>query len=174
MKITLIAVCASIAALTPAALWGEVPKRQKQTKPSAVAVHVARAAATPRAIVKNSPPKQPWVGRNVAISESERHVIRAYVHNRVDASKGGKFNGVPQGLARKVSWSNKLPYGWEKNWIRGEVLPVEIHKHCQPLPHDIIVKLPPPPPGTVLLAVDGKVLRVAYPTYEILDLFNVL
>jgi hypothetical protein len=37
-----------------------------------------------------------------------------------------------------------------------------------------MVKLPPPPPGTILLAVDGTVLRLGYPTYEILDVFNVL
>jgi hypothetical protein len=128
----------------------------------------------PVTVVKASPPKHPWVGRNVTISESERDVIRAYVRNRLQASKGGKFNGVPQGLAKKVSWSNKLPPGWEKKCLRGEVLPAEVHKHCQPLPHDIIVKLPPPPPGTVLLAVDGIVFRLAYPTYEILDVLNVL
>jgi hypothetical protein len=175
MKITLIAVCALIAALI-AVQPAFAKDKAMEAKPGGKTVRVARAAAKPRAVVKAAPPKQPehpWVGRNVAISESERHVIRAYVFGRVDASKGGKFNGVPQGLARKVSWSNKLPLGWEKHCVRGQVLPSEVHKHCQPLPHDIIVKLPPPPPGTVLLAVDGKVVRVAYPTYEILDLFNV-
>src|SRR5688572_22579039 len=175
MKSTFIPVCGLIAALIAVqpAFAKDKAAAQKPTKPGAVAVHGRKPAAKPRAIVKPSPPKQPWVGRNVTISPSERHVIRAYVFDRVHASKGGKFNGVPQGLARKVSWTNKLPYGWEKNWIQGEVLPAEIHELCQPLPHDIIVKLPPPPPGTVLLAVDGKILRVAYPTYQILDLFDV-
>jgi len=121
-----------------------------------------------------SPPRRPWIGHTVTISDSERHVIRAYVTDRVDASKGGKFNGVPQGLAKKVAPRGGLPEGWQKNCFRGQVLPAEVHKHCQPLPYDVVVKLPPPPPGTVLLAVDGTIVRIGYPTYEVLDVFNVL
>jgi hypothetical protein len=162
---TFIAVCAvaiaTLIVLEPAFADGKA-KGHKKVKPAAIRVPVAPST------------KQPWVGHNVTISESERHVIRAYAFDRVHASKGGKFNGVPQGLAKKVAWGNSLPPGWQKKCVRGQVLPTEIHKHCQPLPHDIIVKLPPPPAGTVLLAVDGKVLRVAYPTYEILDVFDVL
>ncbi len=131
----------------------------------------AEAAPVPALI---SPPKRPWIGHTVTISDSERHVIRAYVTDRIDASKGGKFNGVPQGLAKKVSPRGGLPEGWQKSCHRGQVLPAEVHRHCQPLPYDIVVKLPPPPPGTVLLAVDGTIVRIGYPTYEILDVFNVL
>ena len=184
MKITLVAVCALIAVdpafaddkrtLSPRAADAQAAvKIHKAAKPARV-VQVA-SAATPVPVAKAAPPKpHPWVGLNVTISDSERDAIRAYVRTRLDASKGGKFNGVPQGLAKKVSWFNTLPSGWRETCVRGAVLSREVHEHCQPLPHDVVVKLPPPPPGTVLLAVDGRVLRVAYPTYEILDAFNVL
>ena len=173
MKSTLITVCGLIAftAVQPA-FAKDKAKPSKEPKRVAVAGHGTRAKAKP-AVVKPSPPKQPWVGHNVTISESERHVVRSYVVGRIQASKGGKFNGVPQGLAKKVSWFNTLPPGWEKTCVRGKVLPSEVHRHCQPLPYDVVVKLPPPPPGTVLLAVDGRLLRLAYPTYEILDTFDV-
>ena len=176
MKIMLIAVCGSIAAfggVEPAFAKDKV-KGPKQAKGGALVVHARVPAAKPVAAVKKpSPPQPPWAGTNVDISPSERDVMRAYVYGRIEASKGGRYNGLPQGLMKKVSPRGGLPVGWQKGCVRGKVLPAEVHKHCQALPYDIIVKLPPPPPGTVLLAVDGTVLRVAYPTYEILGVFHV-
>jgi len=52
-------------------------------------------------------------------------------------------------------------------------LPVEIQERCEPLPWELTVKLPPSPPGTLLLAANGTVFRLGYPTYEILDVFVV-
>jgi len=182
MKTTLIALCASIAALvtvkpafaddkrTTSPRGGEVwavPQIHQQAK-------AVSAAAKPRTVAKALPPKRAWVGHTVIISPSERDAIRAYVRNRIDASKLGKPNGIPQGLAKKVAWFNTLPEGWQKQCVRGQVLPGEVHEHCQPLPEELTLHLAPPPPGTVLLAVDGKVVRVGYPTYEILDVFDVL
>jgi len=135
---------------------------------------VVQVAPAPKKSAKVSPPKRAWIGHTVIISPSERDAIRAYVRNCTDASKLGKPNGIPQGLARKVVWFNTLPEGWQKQCVRGRVLPGEVHEHCQPLPEELTLKLPPPPPGTVLLAVDGNVVRVGYPTYEILDVFDVL
>lgn len=178
-KSTLNAVCVSVAALvavqvacaddkhTPSPRGREVFKAHHEPKPRAMVVYVAPTA------VKASPPKKAWIGHTVSISNSERDAIRAYLQSRLQASKGGKFNGVPQGLAKKVAWGNTLPDGWQKNCVRGRVLAPEVHEHCQPLPYDLTAKLPPPPPGTVLLAVDGTVVRVGYPTYEILDTFDV-
>lgn len=178
MKSTLIAVCGLIAPLIAVhpAFAKDKAKGHKGAKAGGGVVHVAARAPKPVAVVKASPPKPPWVGLDVTIAPSERHVIRAYVFDCVEASKGRKPNGLPPGLAKKVGWSwgSPLPPGWQKKCVRGAVLPAEVHKHCQPLPHEIIIKLPPPPPGTVLLAVDGTVVRLAYPTYEILDVFNVL
>jgi hypothetical protein len=37
----------------------------------------------------------------------------------------------------------------------------------------VIVQLPPPPPGTVLVAIEGKVARLLLATREILDVFEV-
>ena len=118
-----IAVCGLIAtfiAVQPV-FANEKAREHKNAKPAAAkktAVAPKKGAPKKGAVVKAkakpSPPKQPWLGRNVAISESERHVIRWYVRGRMDASKGGKFHGVPQGLAKKVAWFNTLPPGWEK------------------------------------------------------------
>jgi hypothetical protein len=53
-------------------------------------------------------------------------------------------------------------------------MPVKIFEQCSPLPTEIVVKLPTPPPGTILVAIDGKVVRLTRATLEILDVFDVL
>jgi len=37
----------------------------------------------------------------------------------------------------------------------------------------LIVKLPPPPTGTIMVAIDGKIVRLAKATREILDVFDI-
>jgi len=177
-KTTLIALGALTTALTAVHPAFADDKRATSPRgaevwPTKVQSEAKPVVAKPRAVVKTSPPKRAWLGHRVAISPSERDAIRAYVRDRVDASKLGKPNGVPQGLAKKVAWPFGMPEGWEKGCVRGQVLREEVHQHCQPLPEDLTMKLPPPPPGTVLLAVDGKIVRVGYPTYEILDTFDI-
>ena len=50
----------------------------------------------------------------------------------------------------------------------------EVYQHCEPLPAEVVVKLPPPPPDTVVVTLHGKVVRLARATLEILDVFDVL
>ncbi len=111
----------------------------------------------------------------VVISSSEREIIRNYVTSRTVAARpGAKPKGLPPGLAKKVARGGELPPGWQKKCVRGEIMPKEIFKLCEPLPGEVIVKLPGPPPGTIMVAIDGKVVRLARATFEILDVFDVL
>lgn len=177
MKTTLFGVywlIAAFAALEPAFAQDKA-KEHKQPQPGPVALNVAPTPGKPRAVVKASPPKQPRIDHTVAISPSERHVIRWYVHTCVESSKGRKPNGLPPGLAKETAygWGKALPPDWQKQCVRGQILQPAVHKHCEPLPEELILKLPPCPPGTLLLAVNGRVFRVAYPSYQILDAFDV-
>ena len=52
-------------------------------------------------------------------------------------------------------------------------MPLEVYRECHPLPREVIANLPPPPAGTILVAVRGKVVRLIQATREILDVFNV-
>ena len=174
MKRTLILFCALTAAVIatqPAFAQGRM--KAPKAKPFIVDAPDARAAK-PITVAKAPPPKRLWLGRTVAISDAERSAIRAYVRNCIDSSKLGKPNGIPQGLRKKAGWGAKLPDGWQATCVRGKVLPGEVHKHCHSLPEEVLTKLPPAPPGTLLLAVDGRIVRIGYPTYEILDTFDVL
>jgi hypothetical protein len=118
--------------------------------------------------------KEPWVNANVAISDGERQVIQSYVHDCQQGEKAGrKGKRLPPGLAKKVARGGDLPPGWQKKCAKGEVLPVEVYNHCHSLPSEVVVKLPPPPPGTILVTIGGKVVRLAKATREILDVFEV-
>ena len=52
-------------------------------------------------------------------------------------------------------------------------MPDDLYGHCEPLPKELTVKLPPPPAGTILITIDGKVARLVKATREILDVFDV-
>jgi hypothetical protein len=59
-----------------------------------------------------------------------------------------------------------------KKIARGEVLPQTVYAQAQPLPEVVIRKLPPPPAGTILVTLDGKVLRLLEATRTIVDVFE--
>jgi hypothetical protein len=106
-------------------------------------------------------PSKPDAHVNVTFGSPEKQIITAYVAN------GKKAKGLPPGLAKKVANGGDLPPGWQKKCVRGEILPEIVFKHSHPLPPDLLIKLPAPPQGTVLVAVDGKVLHVDKSTRHI-------
>jgi len=118
---------------------------------------------------------QASIHAKVVFSPSERDIIHTYVKScTVAEGPGKKPKGLPPGLAKKVARGGELPPGWQKKCVRGQIMPKEVFKVCHPLPRELVVKLPPPPPGTILVTIEGKVVRLAKATLEILDVFDVL
>ena len=118
--------------------------------------------------------KEPWMGVNVTFSGDERNVIQNYTHQcQTPPAKGKKAKGLPPGLAKKVARGGQLPPGWQKKCVKGEIMPEPVFRQCHPLPQEVVVKLPPPPPDTIVVAISGKVVRLAKATREILDVFDV-
>ena len=112
-------------------------------------------------------------GKSGAITSGERDAIRAYcVHFEQRGKKGKKAKSLPPGLAKKVARGGRLPPGWEKKLVIGEIVPEPVFKECHPLPPEIVIKLPAPPPGTILRAIEGRILRLHEKTLEILDVFD--
>lgn len=119
--------------------------------------------------------KEPAIAVKVVITPEERQVIQDYVKTISTPSKPGKkAKKLPPGLAKKVARGGDLPPGWEKKCVPGAIMPREVYQECHRLPKDVIVKLPPAPPGTILVTVDGKVVRLVKATLEILDVFDVI
>ena len=121
------------------------------------------------------PQSEPWV--DISITTQEREVIQGYMAAQVREDqpmrKGKNPKSLPPGLQKKLARGGTLPPGWEKKFHKGEVVPVKVYEQCHRLPHDVLVKLPPQPSGTVLITVGGKVARVIAATREILDVFEV-
>ncbi len=81
---------------------------------------------------------------------------------------------LPPGLRKKVERGKELPPGWQKKIERGEVIDAQVYAHSRPLPPELRKRLPPPPPGTIVVTVEGKVVRLMEATLTILDVFDLL
>jgi hypothetical protein len=93
-------------------------------------------------------------------SQKERSEISVYFSTRPEARKQ-----LPPGLAKK----NKIPPGWEKKVRPGYRIPDDVWVHHVPLPHELLLKLAPPPPGAVLVRIGDRILKVREKTHEVLD-----
>ena len=95
-----------------------------------------------------------------AFSQKERSEIDAYFAAHPDARRQ-----LPPGLAKK----NKIPPGWQKKIRPGYRIPDDVWIHHIPLPHELLLKLPPPPPGAILVRIHDRILKVREKTHEVLD-----
>jgi hypothetical protein len=112
----------------------------------------------------------------VVFTSQEREVICNHVKHSnaaVGHGQGNKHKGVPPGQAKKAARTVELPPNWQQQCVVGQVMPQEIYRHCEPLPQEVVVKLPPPPVGTIVVTLDSKAVRLAHATLEILDVFDV-
>lgn len=112
--------------------------------------------------------KGPDSAKTFTISQRERDVL----HDYVQACHATPNRDLPPGLAKKVARGKGLPPGWQKKMAVGQVCPPDIFKVCQPLPKDLVIKLPPSPVGTITVAVEGKIVRLLEKTKEILDIID--
>lgn len=127
--------------------------------------------------------REPWVSVSLDIRGDEKLIIREHwgkVKAEGDGERGrskkaSRHHGhdLPPGLSKKVARGGSLPPGWQKKCERGQVIPTEVFEHCRPLPPEVVAKLPPAPPGTVIVTIEGKVARILKATREVLDVFDV-
>jgi hypothetical protein len=48
----------------------------------------------------------------------------------------------------------------------------EMYSYTQPVPIQVIQQLPPQPQGTILVEIDGKIVRLAQATKTIVDILE--
>lgn len=112
-------------------------------------------------------------------SPAETAEIRGYYRTAPPPSPPGppagkKVKSLPPGLQKKVERGKELPPGWQKKIARGEVIDAQVYAHSHPLPPELVRRLPPGPAGTVVVTVEGKVVRLMEATMTILDVFDLL
>jgi len=107
-------------------------------------------------------------------SQMKKEIVKQHLGNILEAhSKKSMPNiALTFGLAKKGVPGAKLPSGWQKRITRGEVLPQTVYAQAQPLPEVVIRKLPPPPAGTMLVTLDGKLVRLVEASRTIVDVFE--
>jgi hypothetical protein len=108
---------------------------------------------------------------NVEITDSEQEAIRRYFYSHPHKVKKPKT--LPPGLQKKAARGEALPPGWQMKIARGEVLDHGVWRHATYLPYELTRTLPPAPEGTVLIKVEGKVIRLYEATRIILDVFDI-
>ena len=119
-----------------------------------------------------SAPEQSWL--QVEITPLEKEIVQQHIADirKMQRQKPVSGKTLPPGLTKKVARGAALPPGWQKKITRGEVLPPVVYAQAQPLPEVVRRKLPPPPAGTLLVTIDGKLVRLLEATHTILDVFE--
>jgi hypothetical protein len=131
-----------------------------------------KQATPPASSPAAASPEQPWL--QVEITPLEREIVQQHIVDiqEMQSKKSASGKALPPGLAKKAARGGALPPGWQKKIARGEVLPPAVYAQAQPLPEVVIRKLPPPPAGTILVTIDGKLVRLLEATHTILDVFE--
>ncbi|UCD87580.1 MAG: hypothetical protein JSV01_07490 [Desulfobacterales bacterium] len=136
----------------------------------------ASAETIPKMVMETSPKLgDDWL--NVEITTSQQETIKRYFRGDPQADLKGhkvaKPKKLPPGLQKKLARGCDLPPGWQKKIARGEVLDLEVYQQAKRLPVELTKRLPPAPEGTVLVKVEGKVIRLYEATRTILDVFDI-
>lgn len=92
-------------------------------------------------------------------NDDSRRIIFDYYGTQARKGK------CPPGLAKKNNGC--LPPGQAKKWQRGYPLPTDLRYHS--LPHDILLRLPPPPAQHRYVQVAGDILLIAIGTSMVVD-----
>ncbi len=153
MRLFLLSVVFGVLLVTTAQAKSEKAPPKKGTPPAS---SPSVAAPAPSA------PEPPWV--QMEMTPLEKEIVKQHLAD-IRAVQSKK-------PTKKVAPGAKLPPGWQKKIARGEVLPQTIYAQAQPLPEVVIRTLPPPPAGTMLVTLDGKVLRILEATHTIVDVFE--
>ena len=153
MRLFLLSVVCGVLLMTTALAKSDKAPPKKGTPPASSPSDAAPAT---------SAPEQSWL--QMEITPLEKEIVKQHLAD-IRAVQSKK-------PTKKAARDAKLPPGWQKKIARGEVLPETVYKQAQPLPEVVIRTLPPPPAGTMLVTLDGKVLRVLEATRTIVDIFE--
>ena len=89
-----------------------------------------------------------------------------------DYEKQKKHKQLPPGLQKKLERTGELPPGWEKKLQVGEVLDDDIYGHSTPVTGENDVYEYEVKPGTEVVQIEDKIIRITKGTREILEILR--
>ncbi|PKL44063.1 MAG: hypothetical protein CVV42_19840, partial [Candidatus Riflebacteria bacterium HGW-Riflebacteria-2] len=113
--------------------------------------------------------QEPWL--KVKFDIPEKGILLRHAEEIMALPKKQQQD-LPPGLAKKVARGKRLPPGWQKKLAIGRTCPADLYAHTIQLPDHILYQLPPQPEGTMLVAIEGKVVRLIEATKTIVDVLN--
>lgn len=111
--------------------------------------------------------KEPWLKFDIP----EKGILLRHAEE-IMALKKQQYQNLPPGLAKKVARGKRLPPGWQKKIVIGKTCTDDVFAHTIKLPDHILYQLPPQPEGTMLVAIEGKVVRLIEATRKITDILD--
>lgn len=113
-------------------------------------------------------------GQRVAITPEEREAVRDWLlHAAAPASMSVRATAsstqAPDWLVAHSGPAAPPPPPDAARLARGERLPVTVYRQGEPLPAELLSRLPPQPRATMLLRFDRRLVRVFRPTRLVLD-----
>lgn len=114
--------------------------------------------------------KEPWL--KIKLSISEKGTLLRCADEIVALPHPAQQQNLPPGLAKKVARGKRLPPGWQRKLAIGKTFPQSVYDHATPLPPYILHQLPKQPDGTMLVVVQGKIVRLLEATKTIADIFD--
>ena len=130
----------------------------------------ARSSASARKIVED---KEPWVSVNVRIGDPEREVNPHVSSISARHQKERQRSFRPDSPRKSHAAVHSLPVG-RRNVCAAKSCRRKSIANAIRFRRKSSIKLPPPPPGTILVAVHGKIVRLVKASREILDVFDVI
>ncbi len=106
----------------------------------------------------------------LTLSDKESRLLRERYRSRERDPQPAA--ALPPGLAKKAARGQPLPPGWQKKLARGEVIEARTLGHAERVPERILRDLPRQPEGTVLVKVEGKLVRLHEATRTIIDVLD--
>jgi hypothetical protein len=102
----------------------------------------------------------------IVIEDHERRLLRDYYQ------AGASAQPLNKGMQKRLEKGKGLPPGWQKKLVRGHPIPAEVWSWHEPLPSEVLRRLPPQPEGVITVRIDNEIVRVVAATQVLLDVFG--
>jgi hypothetical protein len=102
----------------------------------------------------------------IVIDDHERRLLRDYYH------AGTSVQPLNKGMQKRLEKGKGLPPGWQKKLVRGRPITADVWAWHEPLPYEVLRRLPPQPDGVITVRIDNDIVRVIAATQVLLDVFG--